>query len=426
LEKAALVLEEPSPTDSQPPFKEGRLSFCTFVVRELIFRIFNSRTTNEIAWVWATRYPIRMLSLARKLLCGYFAGTLVLTAAATPHKTQNVFLITVDGFRWQEVFTGAEELLMNRENGGVTDTNRLIRNFWRKTPEERREALLPFFWSHIAAHGQIYGNSTKGSVAQVTNGKKFTYPGFNEMLTGFPDPRIDKNEKRNNPNVTVLEWLHQKRQFAHRIVGFANWDVHPYVLNAERSGIPVWTGFDTNLAARPGSRLELVQKMERDTTPYWHDMSFDSFYAYSAIEYVKENKPRVVWIAYGETDEWAHNGRYDMYLYAAHDVDRYIRELWESVQSLPQYKNKTTFIITCDHGRGSGPHDWQNHGAKIDGAENIWLAIIGPDTTPLGERTNASPIYQKQVAATIGALLCEDYNQAEPRAALPIEEALAR
>ena len=367
-----------------------------------------------------------MFSIARRLAFSVFTVLISLTASATGHKTENLFLITVDGFRWQEVFTGAEEMLMSRENGGVTDTNRLIRNFWRKTPEERREALLPFFWSQIATHGQIYGNSAKGSVAQVTNGKKFTYPGFNEMLAGFPDPRIDKNEKRNNPNFTVFEWLHRKRPFEHRIVGFANWDVHPYILNAERSGIPVWTGFDTNLPARPGSRLELVQKMERDTTPYWDDMSFDSFYAYSAIEYVKEDKPRLVWTAFGETDEWAHNGRYDMYLYAARNVDRYIRELWEMVQSLPQYKNKTTLIITCDHGRGSGSHDWQNHGAKVDGAENIWLAVIGPDTKPLGERTNAAPIHQKQIAATIAALLGEDYNQAEPRAGLPIEEVLAR
>src|SRR5262249_47027174 len=155
---------------------------------------------------------------------------------------------------------------------GVADTNRVRAAFLRGTPEKRREALLPFFWSEITSHGQIYGNRNKGSIAQVTNGKKFTYPGFNEMLTGFPDPRIDSNSKRNNPNVTVLEWLHRKDSFAHRIVGFANWDTHPYVLNAERSGIPVWTGFDTNLPAKPGSRLELVQQLERDTIPYWKDM----------------------------------------------------------------------------------------------------------------------------------------------------------
>ena len=150
---------------------------------------------------------------------------LQLVAAEPSHKTENLFLITVDGFRWQEVFTGAEELLMNKQNGGVQDSDarQLRATFLRDTPEARREALLPFFWSTIAKRGQIYGNAKKGSVATVTNGKKFTYPGFNEMLTGSPDPRIDKNEKRNNPNVTVLEWLNQKPAFAHRIIASPQW-----------------------------------------------------------------------------------------------------------------------------------------------------------------------------------------------------------
>ena len=367
-----------------------------------------------------------MLSFARSLLFSFLTLLIALTSYAKSAKTQNVFLITVDGFRWQELFAGAEEQLLNRENGGISDTDRVIRAFWRGTSKQRRETLMPFVWSEIATHGQIFGNPALGSVAQVKNGKKFTYPGFNEMLTGFPDPRIDKNEKRYNPNVTVLEWLHQKRGFNHRIVGFANWDVHPYVLNSARSGIPVWTGFDTNLPAKPGSRLELVQQLERDTTPYWSDMSFDSFYAHAAIEYARESRPRVVWIAFGETDEWAHNGRYDMYLYAANEVDRYIRELWETAQSLPGCKNKTTFIITCDHGRGSGPRAWRNHGPEVEGAENIWLAVMGPDTKSLGERANIAPIYQMQIAATLAALLGEDYNKVEPRAGLPIQEVLPK
>src|SRR5439155_10101919 len=128
------------------------------------------------------------------ILITLLGSTLPLLAADQPRKTQNIFLITVDGFRWQEVFSGAELLLMNKENGGVADTNRLRAAFLRETAETRREALLPFFWKVIAQRGQIHGNANKGGAATVTNGKKFTYPGFNEMLTGSADPRIDKNE----------------------------------------------------------------------------------------------------------------------------------------------------------------------------------------------------------------------------------------
>ncbi len=350
------------------------------------------------------------------------AATCLSVFAAPAHKTENIFLITVDGLRWQEVFTGMEEQLATREFG-VWDTNRLRSWFWRETPEGRRQALMPFFWNTIGSQGQIFGNGNKGSVSMVTNGKKFTYPGFNEIFTGAPDDRIDKNEKRYNPNVSVLEWLNRKPEFKGRVVGFANWEVHPYILNTQRSGIPVWTGFDTNFPGAPGSRLELIQQIHKDTIQIWYDMSFDSFYFHAAKEYIKEKQPRLVWVALSETDEWAHGGNYEHYLQAANNADRYIGKLWDTVQSLPAYKGKTTFIIACDHGRGSGA-EWKNHGESVAGAEKTWLAVIGPDTRPLGERTNISQVTHSQIAATLAALLGEDYHAAVPKSGPPIQDLL--
>lgn len=339
-------------------------------------------------------------------------------------KTSSVFLITVDGLRWQEVFTGAEEQLMTPENG-VSDTNRLRAKYWRPTAEVRRHALMPFFWDVIAKDGQLYGNGSKGSVAVVTNGKKFTYPGFNEIFTGLPDDRINKNEKRPNPNVSVLEWLHRKKGFAGRAAGFVNWDVHPYILNTERSGIPVWSGYDKGLPGNAGSRLELVQEIQRDTTALWPDMSFDAFYFHAAREYMMEKHPRLVWVAFSETDEWAHGGEYGHYLDAAHHVDGYIRKLWETVQSDSAYRGKTSFIIACDHGRGGGK-EWKDHGEKVEGAEKVWQAYLGPDTRGLGERTNTTQVTHSQIAATLAALLGEDYHAAVPASGPPITDVVGR
>ena len=369
--------------------------------------------------------PVRKIAVMQKNI---LAGVLVFAAVTLPawaapaHKTENVFLITMDGFRWQEVFNGAEEQLMTKENG-VWDTNRLRSWFWRETPEQRRSALLPFFWEIIAKQGQLYGNGDKGSLAIVTNGKKFTYPGFNEIFTGSPDDRIDSNEKRFNPNVSVFEWLHQKRAFKGSIVGFANWEVHPYILNSQRSGIPVWSGYETNFPITPGSKLELVRQIQDDTIHIWYDMTFDSFFFHAANEYIKEKRPRLLWLALSETDEWAHGGNYEHYLQAAHDADSYIHKLWDTVQSMTAYKGKTTFIITCDHGRGSDA-DWRNHGKDVDGAEKVWLAVIGPDTRPLGERTNIPQVTHSQIAATLAALLGEDYHSAVPKSGPPIQDLL--
>jgi len=347
---------------------------------------------------------------------------LQLAAAAAAHRTENVFLITVDGLRWQEVFRGMEAALATKASG-VADPDALRARFGRETAEARRAALMPFFWNTLAKQGQLYGNGDRGSMALVTNGKKFTYPGFNEIFTGAPDDRIDSNAKRYNPNVSVLEWLQHKPGFAGRVVGFANWDVHPYILNTQRSGIPVWSGYETNFPLTPGSRFELVTQIQRDTTEIWPGMTFDSFFLHAAQEYVKEKRPRLVWLAFSEPDEWAHEGRYDRYLQSAFNVDAYIGKLWETVQALPQYRDRTTFIITCDHGRGSGS-DWRNHGEKVEGAERVWQAYLGPDTRALGERTNIPQVTHSQIAATLAALLGEDYRAAVPKSAAPIQEVL--
>ena len=49
---------------------------------------------------------------------------------------------------------------------------------------------------------------------------------------------------------------------------------------------------------------------------------------------------------------------------------------------MPEYRDQTTLILTADHGRGDAPVEWRSHGAKIKGAERIWIGVLGPDTPP--------------------------------------------
>ena len=152
----------------------------------------------------------RLLAIVFTLLA---AHGLALGAEPAKRATENVILFMTDGLRWQEVFGGAEEALMNKDSG-VSDVEQCRSQYWRDTPEERRQTLMPFFWSVMAKQGQVYGNQAKGSVAKVTNGKNFSYPGYNETLCGFADARIDSNDKVPNPNVTVFEWLARKPNYA--------------------------------------------------------------------------------------------------------------------------------------------------------------------------------------------------------------------
>lgn len=346
-------------------------------------------------------------------------------ASAQKSKTENVFLIISDGLRWQEVFRGAEEDLLNKTNGGVANVDATRKQFWRETAEERRKVLMPFFWTQIAVHGQLFGNTNKGSIAKVTNGKKFSYPGYNEVLTGASDARINSNDKVPNPNVTVFEWLNEQPRFKNRVAAFGNWDVFAYIFNDGRSKLPIWPVWEKKFAGNEIKTAPLLENLFHDTTEAMGpDITFDSFLFQGAVDYVKARKPRVMFVGFGETDEWAHSGRYDLCLSAAHYVDEYIAQLWNTVQSMSQYRNKTTFIITCDHGRGGGTENWKHHGVSIPGAEYVWLAVLGPDTTALGERTSCEPITHNQVAATMAAFLGQDYRSAYLKVGAPIRDVL--
>jgi hypothetical protein len=138
-------------------------------------------------------------------------------SAQSPARFENVVLITLDGLRPEEVFTGADRRLMTSDNG-VKNPADLLEKFWREDAIERREILLPFVWQQCQSpQGWIAGDLERDSLVTVTNGLYFSYPGYNEILTGAPDPRVNSNDKKYNENVTVLEWLNSQDAFRERL-----------------------------------------------------------------------------------------------------------------------------------------------------------------------------------------------------------------
>jgi hypothetical protein len=341
--------------------------------------------------------------------------------------SRNVVLIVADGLRWQEIFTGADRALLNSEHGGIWDKpTDLRREFWRDDVEQRRAALFPFLWGTVATRGQIFGNQNKNSVAHVTNGLAFSYPGYNEMLTGFPDPRINSNEFGPNPNITVFEWLNTMQEFHGKVAVYATWLNFKDIFNEPRSHLLMQVGWDQPYRGTMTPRQQLLNDLYRSTTKLDDEDVYDSFLQQPLLDFVKARHPRVLFVGYGETDNWAHSGRYDLVLHSAHEFDRYVHELWDTMQAMPEYRGRTTFIITTDHGRGSGLVDWKEHGAEQKGSENIWIAVLGPDTAALGEREHIWPVTQAQIAATLAAFLGKDYRHDVSAAARAIEEVLPK
>lgn len=347
--------------------------------------------------------------------CLHFIG--IYTVAQ--QQAENIIIITTDGLRWQEVFSGMDSAIANNPSFNEGDSAYIFKKYWHDTEQERREKLMPFFWSVIKNRGQLLGNRSVGSKVNTANPYWFSYPGYSEIMTGYADTLVNSNSYKANPNETVLEFFNKQKKLKGKVAAFGAWNAFDRILNEERSKMLVINAYDKTGGINPSANEKLINRMLADSYKPWHeDECLDVFTHHAALEWLKKRKPRVLYIAYGETDEWAHAGKYRSYLDAARQVDAWIKEIWDFVQNDPRYKNKTALFITTDHGRGDKiKKEWTSHGSDIAGASEIWLAVMGPDTPVRGELKTEMQLYQEQFAQTIAQLMGYKFTANHPVAA---------
>lgn len=324
-------------------------------------------------------------------------------------KTKNIFIITTDGFRWQEIFTGADSLLINNQKY-TADTSLTKDMYWDASIDQRRKKLMPFFWNVIAKKGQLYGNRLLNNKMNMKNIYKISYPGYNEILTGYADLHFIPNTPINNRNINILEYLNKQPLYKNKVAAFTSWNVFPCILNEKRSDFPVNSGYEM-LEDETENTNDLINQVQESIAEKKHTR-YDLLTYVSAREYIKTQHPRILFLGLGETDESAHRNKYDSYLQEASMVDKMIADLWYYVQTDPYYKDNTTFIITTDHGRGNTEKSWHTHGLFTKGSGETWLALIGPDIISSGEINEPQQTYGNQIASTITALLGEKFQSA--------------
>src|SRR5260370_30935175 len=71
----------------------------------------------------------------------------------------------------------------------------------------------------------------------------------------------------------------------------------------------------------------------------------------------------------------AHYGAYSLYLEAIRRTDRLVHELWQHVQSLPQYRDRTTLIVVPEVRRDSdvAGNGVANHRRGDQPSRRVWL-----------------------------------------------------
>ncbi|NEU09743.1 LTA synthase family protein [Flavihumibacter sp. R14] len=348
------------------------------------------------------------------LLLMFFLFSSGLMQAQT--KIENLIIITSDGLRWQEVFKGMDTVLANKERFNQGDSSYIYDKYGAGNHLERRKRLLPFFWETLARHGQLYGNRTLGNKVNNANPHWFSYPGYSELFTGFADSAINSNNYPPNPHTTILEFLNKQAKYKDRVAAFGAWGAFDRILNEERAGFPVVSAFNPTGGNNPTEREVLLNQMLADSfRPWGSGECLDVFTHYAAMEHLKTRKPKILYIGYGETDEWAHSGQYRSYLDAARQVDKWVGDIWKFVQNDPAYKDKTALLITVDHGRGDQNKNlWVEHGQSVPGASETWFALLGPGITAKGEIRKDMQLYQEQLAQTVAGLLGLEFKAEHP------------
>ena len=383
------------------------------------------KTGNEISRLAQTGRQKTLRCLAGLVSCSVcFALLLIpLYFARAQEPNGNLVLVTLDGVRWQEVFGGVD-LDLIEDDRFTTDAEFLRKKYWHEKRDERRKRLFPFLWSVIESNGVLIGDRDSESYMEITNPWWFSYPGYNEILTGRADPKIDSNDRNWNTNVTMLEVLNGLAGFEGRVAAFASWDVFPYIVNTQRSGIPVNAGFDI-LTPAISEQTSWLNKVSASAPRIWNTVRLDFITHGYAMETLRIQQPRVLYIAYGETDDFAHD---DRYIDAAYRTDQMLAELWTWLQSDAFYKDRTTLLISTDHGRGNTASGWPGHRSSaggneaIEGSDQIWLAAIGPRVESKG--VVPGNWTQSQIAATALTSLWLDAAALMPIADDPIREIL--
>ena len=317
---------------------------------------------------------------------------------------ENIFIITTDGYRWQELFSGAEaDILFDTKY--VNDTAAMRCMYWANTSEERRKKLMPFTWNYISANGQLWGNRNYGNLVSVANPYHLSYAGYNEIFTGYADRAIINNKPKKDHNSNLLSFLNGLPGYENKVAMFGSWKLFTYILNGTNKKIQLNAGYQAFEDDSLSETMNVINQLQQSSSYNTLATRSDILTFTIAMEYVQAKHPKIVHIGFGETDEFAHHGQYDRYLAQANQFDKFLADIWTMIQSDDFYKNKTTLFITTDHGRGRKPGKWPVHGPFIGGSDETWMIQLGPHIAPLGEMKEKIELQNEQFAQTIASYL---------------------
>jgi hypothetical protein len=309
-------------------------------------------------------------------------------------RTRNVVLVTIDGTRWQEIFRGVDPALAAEDD---------------LTPDEvlSAERLLPNIHRRLIARGIAIGAPGVGAPITASGPAFVSLPGYLELLTGRPS-RCRANDCTAVTAPTLLDEIKARLSLRPgEVAAISSWDRIARAASADDSGVTVSAGRHggrsrDRLRSAGCARDLLDVAAESGSTPGLGDYRADRYTARLALEYLRAERPRFLFVGLGDTDEHAHWHDYRGYLSALSFADRFLGELVTTLDSMGDYGAQTTVLVTADHGRAYG---FSGHGGDAPESGRVFLIAAGGAVPARGPIAALAERHLADVAPTIRALL---------------------
>ncbi|MFT3775062.1 MAG: alkaline phosphatase family protein [Minicystis sp.] len=308
----------------------------------------------------------------------------------TRHETaaDAIVLVTIDGVRWQEIFDGVDPRL-------AADAK------MPPVPDRSARALLPNMHRLFFEEGTVVGDPRRAGGIEGSARRHMSMPGYVEISTGASTECVD-NDCMPVLGETLADAVTASPGGSAAV--FGSWSEIARAAAARPERLFVQAGHAPGQTGRPLG----------GGTTYLHDQVT----AEQALDHLRTRKPRFLWVALGDTDEWAHAGDYRGYVEALRAADRFLDDLVATLGRMGERGARTAIFVTADHGRDPG---FNHHGGPE--SARVWLLARGPSIAPRGLIGTTRAHALRDLAPTLRAHLGLPA-RACPTCGEPIEELL--